>query len=225
MLASSHYRNVSKQTTRNAGLDARDGYGCLLMSQYIGFVDISEQRGIKPEFVNLLLPMTISSSSATLWSGGGILYSNANTDHATLEATHADFFGDEAEVDMSNITTTYLVPSTPNTRIHKDHSLDHVIGDMQSGEKPKRIAKSLSDSAWVETMQKEFLQFILHKVWELVDLPKSKRAIGTKWVFRDKKDERGIVIQNKARMVTQGHTQEEGIDYDEIFAPVARIRQ
>ncbi|GJQ97020.1 putative ribonuclease H-like domain-containing protein [Tanacetum coccineum] len=51
-------------------------------------------------------------------------------DNATLEATHADFFGDETEVDMSNITTTYLVPSTPNTRIHKDHSLDHVIGDM-----------------------------------------------------------------------------------------------
>ncbi|GKC70946.1 hypothetical protein Tco_1116829, partial [Tanacetum coccineum] len=49
-----------------------------------------------------------------------------------LEATHADFFGDETEVDMSNITTTYPVLSTPNTRIHKDHSLDHVIGDVQS---------------------------------------------------------------------------------------------
>ncbi|GJU17043.1 hypothetical protein Tco_1145009 [Tanacetum coccineum] len=49
---------------------------------------------------------------------------------APLEATHADFFGDETEVDMSNITTTHLVPSTPNTRIHKDHSLDHVIGDV-----------------------------------------------------------------------------------------------
>ncbi|GKB25231.1 putative ribonuclease H-like domain-containing protein [Tanacetum coccineum] len=50
-----------------------------------------------------------------------------------LEATHADFFGDETKIDMSNITTTYLVLSTPNTRIHKDHSLDHVIGDVQSG--------------------------------------------------------------------------------------------
>ncbi|GKF13662.1 hypothetical protein Tco_0055124 [Tanacetum coccineum] len=47
-----------------------------------------------------------------------------------LEATHADFFGDETELDMSNITTIYLVPTTPNTRIHKDHSLDHVIGDV-----------------------------------------------------------------------------------------------
>ncbi|GJS71367.1 putative ribonuclease H-like domain-containing protein [Tanacetum coccineum] len=51
-------------------------------------------------------------------------------DNATLKATHVDFFGDEIKVNMSNITTTYLVPSTPNTRIHKDHSLDHVIGDV-----------------------------------------------------------------------------------------------
>ncbi|GJU26901.1 putative ribonuclease H-like domain-containing protein [Tanacetum coccineum] len=58
--------------------------------------------------------------------------STAYTDHAILKSTHANFFGDEVEVDMSNITTTYPVPSTPNTRIHKDHSLDHVIGDVQS---------------------------------------------------------------------------------------------
>ncbi|GJU82677.1 putative ribonuclease H-like domain-containing protein [Tanacetum coccineum] len=63
----------------------------------------------------------------------------------------------------------------------------------------------------------------LQKVWILVDLPKGHRAIGTKWVYRNKKDERGIVIRNKARLVAQGHTQEEGIDYDEVFAPVARI--
>ncbi|GJY52009.1 putative ribonuclease H-like domain-containing protein [Tanacetum coccineum] len=60
-------------------------------------------------------------------------------------------------------------------------------------------------------------------VWTLVDLPNGKRPIGTKWVFRNKKDERGIVIKNKARLVAQGYTQEEGIDYDKVFAPVARI--
>ncbi|GKD97738.1 putative ribonuclease H-like domain-containing protein [Tanacetum coccineum] len=120
--------------------------------------------------------------------------------NATLKDTHADFFGDETEVDMSNITTTYPVPSIPNTRIHKDHSLDHVIGDVQSGEEPKRITKAL------------------------MDLPKGKRAIGTKWIFRNKKDERSIVIRNKARLVTHGHSQEEGIDYDEVFAPIARIK-
>ncbi|GKE85960.1 putative ribonuclease H-like domain-containing protein [Tanacetum coccineum] len=56
-----------------------------------------------------------------------------------------------------------------------------------------------------------------------MDLPKGHRSISTKWVYRNKKDERGIVIRNKARLVAQGHTQEEGIDYDEVFAPVARI--
>ncbi|GKE15568.1 putative ribonuclease H-like domain-containing protein [Tanacetum coccineum] len=72
-------------------------------------------------------------------------------------------------------------------------------------------------------MQDELLQFKLQKVWTLVDLPNGKRPISTKWVFRNKKDERGIVIKNKARLVAQGFTQEEGIDYDEVFAPVARI--
>ncbi|GJU59680.1 putative ribonuclease H-like domain-containing protein [Tanacetum coccineum] len=118
---------------------------------------------------------------------------------APLEATHADFFSDETELDMSNITTTYLVPSTPNTKIHKDHSLDHVI-----------------DPSWIEAMQDELLQFKLQKVWTLVDLPFGKRAIGTKWVYKNKKDERGIMIRNKARLVAQSYTQEEGIDYDEM---------
>ncbi|GKC69685.1 putative ribonuclease H-like domain-containing protein [Tanacetum coccineum] len=92
-----------------------------------------------------------------------------------------------------------------------------------SQEEPKRISQALRDPAWVEAMQEELLQFKLQKVWILVDLPKGHRAIGTKWVYRNKKDERGIVIRNKARLVAQGHTQEEGIDYDEVFAPVARI--
>ncbi|GJW25733.1 putative ribonuclease H-like domain-containing protein [Tanacetum coccineum] len=72
-------------------------------------------------------------------------------------------------------------------------------------------------------MQEELLQFKIQKVWTLVDLPYGKKAIGTKWVYRNKKDERGIVVRNKARLVAQGYKQEEGIDYDEVFAPVARI--
>ncbi|KAI3697449.1 hypothetical protein L6452_30473 [Arctium lappa] len=72
-------------------------------------------------------------------------------------------------------------------------------------------------------MQEELLQFKLQDVWDLVDLPKGHRVIGTKWIFRNKKDERGIVIRNKARLVAQGYTQEEGINYDEVFAPVARV--
>ncbi|GKA34471.1 putative ribonuclease H-like domain-containing protein [Tanacetum coccineum] len=82
---------------------------------------------------------------------------------------------------------------------------------------PKKPVQALKDPSWVEAMQDELLQFKLLKVWTLVDLPRDKWAIGTKWVFRNKKDERGIVVKNKARLVAQGHTQEEGINYDEVF--------
>nr|GEW29617.1 putative ribonuclease H-like domain-containing protein [Tanacetum cinerariifolium] len=86
------------------------------------------------------------------------------------------------------------------------------------------ISDALQDPSWVEAMQEELLQFKIQNVWSLVDFPKGVRPIGIKWVLRNKKDERGIVIRNKARLVAQGHTQEEGIDYDEVFAPIARIK-
>ncbi|GKD57309.1 putative ribonuclease H-like domain-containing protein [Tanacetum coccineum] len=92
-----------------------------------------------------------------------------------------------------------------------------------SQNEPKKISEALEDESWVDAMQEELLQFKIQKVWILVDLPNGKKAIGTKWVYRNKKDERGVVVRNKARLVAQGHRQEEGIDYDEVFAPVARI--
>nr|GEZ52298.1 putative ribonuclease H-like domain-containing protein [Tanacetum cinerariifolium] len=82
---------------------------------------------------------------------------------------------------------------------------------------------ALKDESWVNAMQEELVQFKIQKVWILVDLPFEKKAIRTKWVYRNKKDERGVV-RNKARLVAQGHRQEEGIDYDEVFALVARIK-
>nr|GEU95025.1 putative ribonuclease H-like domain-containing protein [Tanacetum cinerariifolium] len=86
------------------------------------------------------------------------------------------------------------------------------------------VSDALQDPSWVEAMQEKLLQFKIQNVWTLVDCPKRVRPIGTKWVLKNKKDERGIVVRNKARLVAQGHTQEEGIDYDELFAPVARIK-
>nr|GFC37468.1 putative ribonuclease H-like domain-containing protein [Tanacetum cinerariifolium] len=93
-----------------------------------------------------------------------------------------------------------------------------------SQDEPKRVHQALKDPSWIKAMQEELLQFRMQKVWILVDLPNGKRAIGTKWVYRNKKDKRGIVIRNKARLAAQGHTQEEGIDYEEVFAHVARIK-
>nr|GEX99053.1 hypothetical protein [Tanacetum cinerariifolium] len=85
-----------------------------------------------------------------------------------------------------------------------------------SQEEPKRVHQALKDPSWIEAMQEELLQFKMQKVWILVNLPYGMRAIGTKWVYKNKKDKRGIVIRNKARLVAQGHTQEEGIDYEEV---------
>nr|GEW20213.1 putative ribonuclease H-like domain-containing protein [Tanacetum cinerariifolium] len=170
---------------------------------------------------------------------------------------------DDKEADMSNMDTRIQVSHVPTTRIHKDHPLDQVIGNLHSTtqtrnmsknleehgfvstiyprtnhkdlqnclficflsqEEPKKVIHALKDPSWIKAMQEELLQFKLQEVWTLVDLPNGKRAIGTEWVFQNKKDERGIMIRNKERLVAQGHTQEEGIDYDEVFDPVARIK-
>nr|GEX83237.1 hypothetical protein [Tanacetum cinerariifolium] len=114
-------------------------------------------------------------------------------------------------------------------RIHKLRRTNHkdfqncLFACFLSQMEPKKPVQALQDLSWVEAMQDELLQFKLLKVWTLVDLPKDKWEIGTKWVYRNKKDGKGIVIENKARLLAHGHTQEEGIDYDEVFAPVARI--
>ncbi|GKF91876.1 putative ribonuclease H-like domain-containing protein, partial [Tanacetum coccineum] len=88
------------------------------------------------------------------------------------------------------------------------------VFNKKKDERGEKVIHALKDPSWIEAMQKEHLQFKLQEVWTLVDLPNGKRAIGTKWVFRNKNDERGIVIKNKARLVAQGYTQEEEIDYD-----------
>ncbi|GJX58200.1 ribonuclease H-like domain-containing protein [Tanacetum coccineum] len=102
-----------------------------------------------------------------------------------------------AEADLNNLETTINVSPIPITKIYKDHLKDQIIGDINSATQTRRMTKFSEEHA-------------MH-------------AIGTKWVYRNKKDERGIVVRNKARLVAQGYTQEEGIDYDEVFASVARI--
>ncbi|GJY35577.1 ribonuclease H-like domain-containing protein [Tanacetum coccineum] len=109
-----------------------------------------------------------------------------------------------------------------NRTNHKDQQTC-LFACFLSQEEPKKVSQALADESWVEAMQEELLQFKLQDVWVLCDLPDGKRVIGTKWVFRNKRDERGTIIKNKARLVAQGYRQEEGVDYDEVFAPVARI--
>ncbi|GJR32450.1 putative ribonuclease H-like domain-containing protein [Tanacetum coccineum] len=115
---------------------------------------------------------------------------------------------------------SYIQKQQRNNHKDQQHCL---FACFLSQEEPKKISEALQDDSWVQAMQEELLQFKLQQVWVLVDLPHGMKVIGTKWVYRNKRDERGVVVRNKARLVAQGYTQEEGIDYDEVFAPVARI--
>ena len=120
--------------------------------------------------------------------------------------------------------------------------MDQVIGDLSVGVQthrrrsnevnfvcytssiePKKVEEALKDECWIEAMQEELQQFVRNDVWYLVPRPSHTNVIGTKWIFKNKKDVDGVVVRNKARLVAQVYTQVEGIDFDETFAPVARL--
>nr|GEV45898.1 retrovirus-related Pol polyprotein from transposon TNT 1-94 [Tanacetum cinerariifolium] len=131
-----------------------------------------------------------------------------------------------------------LVPEGMKVR---DHPIDQVIGELDertlrshaqdrsnffafvSTIKPKNIKESIKDESYIMAMQVELDQFIRNDVWDLIPCPVGHTVIGTKWVFRNKLDKNGIVCRNKARLVAHGYNQQEGIDYDETYAPVARL--
>nr|GEV19453.1 uncharacterized mitochondrial protein AtMg00810-like [Tanacetum cinerariifolium] len=114
---------------------------------------------------------------------------------------------------------TYYQPYPHEKKWTKDHPLYKIISDL----KPSVPTRALRDVDWVSAMQEELNQFARLKVWRLVPRTKGKFVIKTKWIFKNKKDESSLVIRNKARLVAVGYSQQEGIDYDETFGPVARI--
>nr|GEY54370.1 retrovirus-related Pol polyprotein from transposon TNT 1-94 [Tanacetum cinerariifolium] len=88
---------------------------------------------------------------------------------------------------------------------------------------PKNIKEAMADSAWIELMHEELNQFDRLNVWELADRPLCKNIINMKWLWKNKCDEENTVIRNKSRLVAKGYAQKEGVDFEESFAPVARL--
>ncbi|GJW83277.1 retrovirus-related pol polyprotein from transposon TNT 1-94 [Tanacetum coccineum] len=139
------------------------------------------------------------------------------------------------------VDETLEIDEIVNIKESRNHPLENVIGNLNqrtlrsqaqnqsnffcfiSTIEPKNVNEALTDDSWIVAMQEELNQFIANDVWELVPQPRNMTIIGTKWVFRNKLDENGIVSRNKARLVAQGYNQQEGIDYDETYAPVARL--
>nr|GEV11210.1 hypothetical protein [Tanacetum cinerariifolium] len=150
------------------------------------------------------------------------IFNSAYDDDLDIFTSPVQSIGTDA--DFNKMESSTVVSPIPTHRVHIDHPKDQILGDLKSAVQTKGMAKKSSRAhSFVEEMQEELLQFSLQKVWRLVDLPYKKKAIGTKWVYINKKDKIGIVVRNKARLVVQGYRQEKEIDYDEVFAPVARI--
>nr|GFA73472.1 hypothetical protein [Tanacetum cinerariifolium] len=147
-------------------------------------------------------------------------------------------------VDSSNMHTFYQrYPS--EHRWTKDHPLEQVIGNplqsvrtrrqlesdaemcmfalIVSRTEPKNIKEVMADSAWIESMQEELHQFDRLDVWKLVERPLCTNVINLKWLWKNKRDEENTVIRNKSRLVAKGYAQKEGVDFEEYFAPVARL--
>nr|GFB66933.1 hypothetical protein [Tanacetum cinerariifolium] len=137
-------------------------------------------------------------------------------------------------VDSSNMHTFYQrYPS--EQRWTKDHPLEQVIGNPSQFVRTRRqlesdaemcmfaLTEAMADSAWIESMHEELHQFDRLDVWELVDRLLCKNVINLKWLWKNKRDEENTVIQNKSRLVAKGYAQKEGVDFEESFAPVARL--
>jgi hypothetical protein len=178
------------------------------------------------------------------------MLSNSNvlddTNQASSSGSHNNMQDQQVDSTSSQpndqASASNQVPILQPTNIARDHPLDTIIGDISKGVQtrsrlasfcehfsfvsfiePKKIEEALRDVDWVNAMHEELNNFIRKQVWELVERPKNHNVIGTKWVFRNKQDQDGIVVRNKARLVAQGYTQVKGLDFGETYAPVARL--
>jgi hypothetical protein len=133
------------------------------------------------------------------------------------------------------------LPTQVRATIQRHHPIDQILGDISKGVtthsrlanfcehylfvssiEPFKVEEALQEPDWVLAMQEELNNFKRNEVWSLVPLPKQK-VVGTKWVFCNKQDKHGVVTRNKAQLVAKGYAQVTGLDFEETFAPVARL--
>nr|GEZ65574.1 hypothetical protein [Tanacetum cinerariifolium] len=126
-----------------------------------------------------------------------------------------------AEADFTNLETTITVSHIPTTRVHKDHPVTQIISDLSSATQTKSVTRVAKDQGGLSQINNDDFHTCMFVCFLSQEEP--KRGYRHQMGFRSKKDERGIVVRNKARLVAQGHTQDEGIDYEEVFALVSRI--
>nr|GEY34812.1 hypothetical protein [Tanacetum cinerariifolium] len=158
----------------------------------------------------------------TLVPAVGQLSPNSTNTFSTVDPSNAD---DKA--DFNNLETSITVSPIPTTRVHKDHLITQIIGDLSSATQTRRMTRVAKDQGGLSQMFNDDFHTCMFACFLSQEEPKRVHQAlkDPSWIeaMQNKKDERGIVIRNKARLVAQGHTQEEGIDYEEVFAPVARI--
>nr|GEV29339.1 hypothetical protein [Tanacetum cinerariifolium] len=159
-----------------------------------------EFEGRKPDINEVIDAGTHVPAVGQISTNSTNTFSAVGPSNTAVSPTH----GKSLYMDSSQYPDDPNMPAfpIPTTRAHKDHPVTQIIGNLSSATQTRSMIRVVKDQ---------------------VDLPNGKRAIGTKWGFRNKKDERGIVVSNIAQLVAQGYTQDEGIDYEEVFAPVARV--
>ncbi|GJU52932.1 putative ribonuclease H-like domain-containing protein [Tanacetum coccineum] len=183
-------------------------------------------RATSTNTVNTVSTPISTVSPSNVFSIGGPALNNTDQDDSRIPALEDIYDNPKSTVNVSPIPTSRIHSIHPTTQILRDPKLavqTRSKVNKSFGTHAFKISESLEDESWVDAMQEELLQFKIQKVWILVDLPYGNKEIGTKWVYKNMRDERGVVVRNKARLVAQGYKQEEGIDYDEVFALVARI--
>ncbi|GJU75218.1 ribonuclease H-like domain, reverse transcriptase, RNA-dependent DNA polymerase [Tanacetum coccineum] len=126
------------------------------------------------------------------------------------------------------------IATTKDTKSHFDHTptrgyrtLTDIYENTEelllTEDEPKNYEEASNDQKWIEAMKDELDSINRNNTWKLTSLPPGHKAIGLKWVFKTKRDADGKIIKHKARLVAKGYIQEHGIDFEEVFAPVARM--